>query len=186
PLSLCSPQGNTFTADPGTGRNPAANPYFPLTSALEGTLVGTDADGTTHGLHNSLAGYEFFYGRSIKTRVVEEFEWHDDNANGVRDSGELAIEDAFNYFAQAANGSVCYFGEFVNNYDEKGILIPDDHHGSWRADLFPPTPPFPPLPADCTDPGPNAPGINMPANPKTGMHYQQESAPCVAHDVAQI
>ena len=63
-------------------------------------------------------------------------------------------------------GTVCYFGEAVDIY-ENGAIV--SHEGAWRAD----------------DPG-NAPGIFMPADPQEGMTFQQENAPGVAMDEATI
>src|ERR1051325_9819045 len=75
-LPLC-PQGVSFTATPGTN----ANPYWPLTSALEGTFVGPDSDGTIHGLQIKLGGFEKV--GSVRTRVVEELEWHEVDGDGL-------------------------------------------------------------------------------------------------------
>ena len=168
-LPLC-PKGVSFTATPGTN----ANPYFPLNSALEGTFVGPDSDGTTHGLQMTLGGFERV--GSVRTRVVEELEWQEITVDGVRDAAtEPLIEDSFNYFAQSlADTTVCYFGERVDSYKD-GVL--DNHNGSWRADnkpLF-----------NCIGDQPNQPGIQMPAKFQQGARYQQESADC-AKDVAQI
>jgi hypothetical protein len=38
--------------------------------------------------------------RRVATRVVEETEWADANANGVIDSDEDLIERSLNYYAQ--------------------------------------------------------------------------------------
>ena len=169
PLSLCSPSLR-FSASPAQ-----PNAYFPLNSSLEGVLVGPDS-GAIHGLEITLAGNRVVAG--VTTRIVREFEWRDDNANGTQDGSEPTVEDSDNYFAQTSAGTVCYFGESVKHYDESGNFLPDDNSGSWLAGENPPP--------DCADPGPNQPGIWMPAGPKSGMHFQQESAPCVALDVAQI
>jgi hypothetical protein len=102
----------------------------------------------------------------VSTRVVEELEWEDDDADGVVDRGEFVIERSLNYYAQTQDGTVCYFGEAVDIFNEDGTV---SHEGAWRAD----------------DPG-NAPGIFMPADPAVGMTFQQESAPGVAEDEATI
>jgi hypothetical protein len=83
-----------------------------------------------------------------------------------RGSSRVSIEVSTNFFAQTQDGTVCYFGEQVDIY-ENGVVV--SHEGSWRAD----------------DPG-NAPGIFMPAEPQVGMTYQQEVAPGVAEDEATI
>jgi hypothetical protein len=102
----------------------------------------------------------------VSSRVVEEVEWADANANGVIDSDEDLIEVSRNYFAQTEEGTVCYLGEEVDIY-ENGVIV--SHEGSWRADE-----------------NGNAPGIFMPAEPQPGMTFQQELAPGVAEDQATI
>jgi hypothetical protein len=92
----------------------------------------------------------------VTTRVIEEREWED---------GEL-LEISWNYFAQAAAGTICYFGEDVDIYEGEEEII---HEGAWCADA----------------PG-NAPGIFMPADPRPGMKYPMELAPGVAEDAGQI
>lgn len=70
-----------------------------------------------------------------------------------------------NFFVQTSDGTVCYYGEAVDIFQGGQV----SHEGSWRGD----------------DPG-NAPGIIMPANPKSGMKFQFESAPGVAEDQGMI
>ena len=159
-LSLCAPDRNTFTST-------VTNPYFPLPAGQQWVYQGKD-QGETIGLQITVLGEKKFYpGRnSVTTRVVEELEWVDANANGVVDEDEELIEISRNYFAQTQDGTVCYFGEDVDIYED-GVVV--SHEGAWRAD----------------DPG-NAPGIIMPADPQVGMTYQQEVAPGVAEDRATI
>lgn len=92
----------------------------------------------------------------VTTRVLEEREWID---------GELS-EVARNFFAEASDGTVCYFGEAVDFY-ENGEIV--SHEGTWRADA----------------PG-NRPGIIMPADPEPGITFQMEGAPGVAEDEGTI
>jgi hypothetical protein len=114
-----------------------------------------------------------FYGAAndgiptVTTIVVRETEWVDKNADGVIDPKERLIEVSDNYFAQTAEGTVCYFGEDVQIY--KSGKFRGDTSGSWRAD----------------DPG-NAPGIFMAANPTEGQSWQTEFAPDVAMDTAEV
>jgi hypothetical protein len=103
---------------------------------------------------------------AITTVVVEEVERFDLNANGVIDPGEPLIEVSRNYFAQTQDGTVCYFGEHVDIYED-GVIVTNE--GSWRAD----------------EPG-NQPGIFMPASPQGGQNFQQEVAPGIAEDQATI
>ena len=88
------------------------------------------------------------------------------DGDGVVDDEEFVIEISRNYYAQTEQGTVCYFGEDVDIFNEDGTLT---HEGAWRAD----------------DPG-NAPGIFMPAEPEVGMTFAQESAPGIAEDEATI
>jgi hypothetical protein len=90
-------------------------------------------------------------------------------------STENLVEISRNYYAQTATGTqpgtVCYFGEDTDIYDGLGN---DSSHivsnsGSWSV----------------ADPN-NQPGIFMPAAPKSGQHYFEESAPPIALDQASI
>jgi hypothetical protein len=161
PLSLCAPATNTFSTD-------VTNPFFPLSPNQQWVLVGKEGpDGL--GLRITvLNNTETFYkGRNrIDTLRVEEKEWEDTDGDGVIDEEEFIIETSTNYFAQTQDGTVCYFGEYVNIFQPDAAVT---HEGSWRAD----------------DPG-NAPGIFMPANPQEGMTFQQESARGIAEDRATI
>jgi len=65
-------------------------------------------------------------------------------------------EVAIDYFAQADDGSVWYFGENVDNY-EAGVVA--DHDGSWLAGRDGP------------------PGMIMPGQPKAGDVYRSENIP---------
>ena len=81
------------------------------------------------------------------------------------EDGEL-IEISYNFIAQAEDGTVCYFGEDVDIY-ENDVVVSND--GAWRA-------------------GVNGalPGILMPGNPQVGDAYFQESAPGVAEDMGSV
>src|SRR3989338_2404211 len=91
----------------------------------------------------------------ITTRVIEEREWK---------NGSI-IEISRNFFVQASDGTVCYYGEDVDKYSNGQII---GHPCAWRAGV-----------------GPNKPGIIMPAHPAVGQKYQQEIAPGVAMDKAE-
>ncbi len=92
----------------------------------------------------------------IETRVVEERETQ---------NGEL-IEVSRNFFAAAPDGTVCYFGEDVDIY-EGGEIV--SHEGAWRAGE-----------------ASAMPGIIMPGQPALGQSYDQERAPGVAQDRAEV
>jgi hypothetical protein len=160
-LALCAPRQNTFTLE-------IDNTYFPLEVGQVWVYQGNE-QGQTIGLRITvLSETEDFYSgrRTVTTRVVEELEWEDANANGLVDADETLIEISRNFYAQTQDGTVCYFGEDVDIY-EGGVVV--SHEGAWRAD----------------DRG-NAPGIFMPADPQPGMTYQQEVAPGIAEDTATV
>ena len=79
---------------------------------------------------------------------------------------DVLVETTRNYFAQAPDGTVCYFGEDADIY-ENGMVV--SHEGSWRAGE-----------------GGNLPGIVMPGKPEVGMIFQQEFATGIAEDQSEI
>jgi hypothetical protein len=79
----------------------------------------------------------------------------------------VLIEETFDWFAQDVEGNVWYFGEDTKELDESGNVISTE--GSWEAGV------------DGAEPG-----IIMLADPKKGDKYQQENAPDVAEDMAQV
>lgn len=93
----------------------------------------------------------------IETRVIKEREVH---------NGEL-VEVSRNYFAMCKrNNSVFYFGEDTDLY-QNGMIV--SHEGSWRAGVN----------------GAQG-GLVMPGIILLGAKYQQEVAPPVAMDRAEI
>jgi hypothetical protein len=93
----------------------------------------------------------------VETRIVEERETND---------GQL-VEVSLNYFAiSRRTGNVYYFGEDVDMYKGGKIV---SHEGSWLSGVD----------------GARF-GLMMPAVPLLGARYQQEVAPKVALDRAEI
>ena len=110
-LARCAPSQGGFTLV-------STNPYFPLDVGRQLILTGEE-DGESVVLQvtvldrtRTIAG--------VTTRVVEEREFHD---------GELA-EVSWNYHVQAADGTICYYGEDEDAYEDGGI----SHEGTWCAD----------------------------------------------------
>ncbi|HKZ89730.1 MAG TPA: hypothetical protein VJ300_05675 [Thermoplasmata archaeon] len=160
-IALCAPDRNRFTLDIG-------NEFLPLQLGRQWSFVGED-EGITVGLQIDVLDETktLFNGRAkVTTRVVQETEWEDADGDGVVGVGESLIEVSLNYFAQTQDGTVCYFGEDVDIYEDGQVV---SHEGAWRAD----------------EPG-NAPGIFMPASPMEGMSFAQEVAPGIAEDEATI
>jgi len=170
-ISLCSPQDHAFTLNIDNG-------FLPLAGATW-TLVGPDVDGV-HGLlvsdlHQTRSFTQAGWGHTVSTEVIEEREWLD-NGDGIwNPATENLLEVSRNFYAQTATGTqpgtVCYFGEDVDIYDGAGNTDShiSAHTGAWNAG----------------DPA-NQPGIFMPAAPKSGQHYYEESAAPIATDQASI
>jgi hypothetical protein len=92
------------------------------------------------------------------------------------ENGEL-IEISDNYFAQADDGTVYYFGEVVDNY-ENGVIV--DHGGSWLVG-------GPSLPSDPGDAGNDTdPTVFMPANPEVGDIFKPEDLAGVVDETAEV
>ncbi|MGH7556539.1 MAG: hypothetical protein ACREMD_01900 [Gemmatimonadota bacterium] len=138
-LSVCAPSAGGFSLE-------ATNPYFPMRVGSEWVLEG----GGERAVITVLDETEMVGG--VTTRVIEEREFED---------GDL-VEVSRNFFAQASGGTVCYFGEDVDNYEDGEIV---SHESEWRADA----------------PG-SRPGIIMPADPRPGMRFQMEVAPEAADE----
>jgi hypothetical protein len=94
----------------------------------------------------------------VKTRILEERET----------KGGKLEEVSRNYFAfDKATGDIYYFGEDVDMYDTSGQV--KSHEGSWLSGVD----------------GAKF-GLMMPGKPRVGDRYQQEIAPGVAMDRAEI
>ena len=160
-LALCDPRQHTFTTN-------ITNQFFPLPLRQQWVYFGVE-QGEPIGLQITVLNQteRFKFGRAtVTTLVVEELEWIDANRNHIVDAGEELLEVSRNFYAQTEQGTVCYFGETVDIY-ENGVIV--SHEGAWRADAKG-----------------NKPGIFMPANPQKDMTFQQEFAPGVAMDEATI
>ena len=129
------------------------NPFFPLAVGQLRVYEG-EGDGALIRLEIRVLDETENVG-GVTTRVLEEKESEDDEV----------IEISRNYFAQAPDGTVCYFGEAVDIY-EGGLVA--SHDGAWRAE------------------GGNRAGIIMPPAPAVGMIFEQEVAPGIAQDMAEV
>lgn len=143
---VCSPSSGGFTTV-------STNPYFPMAVGDQWSYEGEEDGEEVSLLITVLNRMRLIDG--VTTRVIEEREWLDD----------VLLEISWNYFAQAEDGTICYFGEDVDIYEDGGIV----HDGAWCAD----------------DPG-SAPGIFMPADPQPGQTFQMELAPGIAEDQGKI
>jgi hypothetical protein len=145
--SVCDPAREDFTLA-------STNPWFPIDVGRVWEYEGEE-DGETVELRITVLD-ETETVAGVTTRVIEEREWID---------GAL-VEVSRNFFAATEEGTVCYFGEDVDIYED-GVVV--SHEGAWRAD----------------EPG-NAPGIIMPAEPWPGVRFQMELAPGIAEDEGRV
>ncbi len=130
------------------------NDFLPLPVGTAMVLEGMD-DGEVIRVEITVPGDTALVA-GVQTLVMIETEYED---------GEL-VEISRNFVAQAADGTVCYFGEDVDDYEDGNIVA---HEGAWRAG----------------ENGYQA-GILMPADPQVGDAYYQEYAPDVAEDMGEI
>ena len=151
PASLCDPASATFSLD-------STNEYYPLTPGLEVILEGEE-DGELIRVERVVLDDTMMLtvdGVTVETHVLEATEYVD---------GEI-YEVARNFYVEASDGTVCYFGEDVDFY-EGGVVV--NNEGSWRAGV-----------------DGALPGIIMAASPAVGDAYLQENAPEIAQDQGRV
>jgi len=162
-LAAC---GGGDTQQPSPTSNPADfqvtvdNRLYPLPASSQQVYEGEERDPDT--------------GNTIKTRVESRVLPKTDRVAGVEvtvvedkefKNGEL-VESTLDYFAQHRDGTVYYFGEQVDEYEDGKVV---GHEGQWLAGE-----------------GKNQPGIFMPAHVTLGQTFEQEKAPGVAEDTSTI
>ncbi|MCB9531774.1 MAG: hypothetical protein H6700_08420 [Myxococcales bacterium] len=148
-VSLCDPATASFTLA-------STNQYYPLIPGLRVVLEGIDHEtGDTERVVRTVLA---------ETRTVAGVEVHV-LRHETYTNGELE-ELATNFYVEATDGTVCYFGEDVEWY-EGGQQV--DTAGSWRAGV-----------------DGAAPGVIMPAAPSADNRYLQENAPGIALDMGRV
>jgi hypothetical protein len=147
-IEVCDPEAGPFSLVIDNG-------FFPVVVGSETVLEGEDDEGVVIRVETTVPD-ETEVVAGVTTRVLVETEFED---------GEI-VEISRNFMAQAPDGSVCYFGEEVDIFEDGEIV---SHDGAWRAG----------------EDG-NLPGIIMPGEPEVGMIFQQEFAPGIAEDQAEI
>ncbi|MCI0747297.1 MAG: hypothetical protein L0Y58_17975 [Verrucomicrobia subdivision 3 bacterium] len=146
-----------------------SNPYHPFSPG--GVKVFTGHEGGTREIAAHLYLTETrmfkFDGQKVECRILREIAIED---------GEL-VEVSDNYFAQADDGTVYYFGEVVDDY-EGGMVV--SHEGSWLVG-------GPTLRSDPADAG-NAPSpaVFMPANPEAGDIFKPEDLFPLVDETAEV
>lgn len=148
-LALAPPGDRIDTVAP-VFSNPTAidNPLFPISAIESGLLLGT-VDGLRLRVEVSLLpGTRTieWNGQPVEVLVSQYIAYLD---------GRI-LEVALDWYAQADDGSVWYFGEDVFNYED-GVVA--DTHGTWMAGRDGPA------------------GMIMPANPQVGDVYRPENIP---------
>jgi hypothetical protein len=142
--------GNAVDTERPTFSNPTqvTNPLFPTSETAQVIQLGTEG-GTALRVEVTLLP---------STRTIE---WDGDQVEVVEalyvayGDGRL-LEVTLDFFAQADDGSVWYFGEEVDNYEGGAV---SDHGGAWLAGRDGP------------------PGMIMPADPQVGDVFRPENIP---------
>jgi hypothetical protein len=163
--------GATVPVGTPTFSNPLTinNTYHPFQVGGVKVFQGADGRAKTVGVHIYLPDIRSFNwnGTTVQCRVLREIAFED---------GQL-LEISDNYFAQADDGTVYYFGEVVDNYDS-GVVVNND--GSWLVG-------GPTLPGDPATSG-NAPNptVFMPANPEVGDVFKPEDLFPLVDETAEV
>jgi hypothetical protein len=139
-----------LTAPPFSDPTTVTNPLFPISDLRSAVLAGR-IDGEPFHTETTLLPYtrtiEWVPGRSVETLVSQYVAFLDGRIQEV----------ALDYYAQADDGSVWYFGEDVNDYNERGLVA--FQTDSWLA-------------------GPDGPpAMIMPGDPKVGDAFRTENIP---------
>ncbi len=132
------------------------NPYFPLEPGTAYFYEGTEGSNVVEVTHKTK--------KILGVRCTEV-------RDRAYDEDGLLVEDTLDWYAQDRDGNVWYFGEDTIEYlrDDDGNVIGTSTAGTWRA-------------------GKDGalPGFIMLADPQAGDQYQQEVAPGVAEDMAEV
>jgi hypothetical protein len=145
------------------------NAYHPFQPGGVKVFQGSDGRTKMVGLHLYLLETRSFNwnGTMVACRVLREIAFED---------GAL-VEISDNYFAQADDGTVYYFGEVVDNYED-GVVANND--GSWLVG-GPTLPSDPPTTANDSNPT-----VFMPANPEVGDMFKPEDLVPIVDETAQV
>lgn len=140
--------------DPGKFTTSITNPYFPLKPGHTLVYDGTRDGKPQHTEMQVTSETRMIMG--VKCVVIRDV---------VTSSGAL-VEKTTDWYAQATNGAVWYFGEATAEYVNGAV---SNTNGSWEGGV------------DGAQPG-----IIMEAAPKAGDVYKQEFRPAIAEDRAKI
>ena len=139
-----------LVAPPFSDPTHVTNPLFPI-SELRSTVLAGRIDGKPFHTETTLLPYtrmiEWPPGHSVETLVSQYTAFLDGRIQEV----------ALDYYAQADDGSVWYFGEDVNDYNPRGLVAYQTD--SWLAGQDGP------------------PAMIMPGDPKVGQVFRTENIP---------
>jgi len=133
------------------------NEFMPFEPGAMKLYVGRSTDGFLAVADLYLTETRSFelQGKEVECAILQETEFV---------AGAL-VEISRNFFAQANDGTVFYFGELVDNYEDGKIV---DHDGSWLVGG----------PTDPSDPPgtvkAQVPAVFMPPDPQTGDSWKPE------------
>lgn len=134
------------------------NPYLPLSALRRDVLEGNEGGKKVRVERTMKAGTREFEidGKKVATRIMEDREF----VNGKLE------EVTLDYFAQADDDTVYYFGEDVNMYRNGKVV---GHEGAWMTGEH------------------NAkPGVLLPGKPKLGDKFQSEAVPGIAEESDEV
>jgi hypothetical protein len=155
----CAPESKRVDlADPAFSHpTDITNPLFPTGTLTQVIQLGDEEGKPARVEATLLPGTKVidWNGKKVET-VVRQF---------IAYADRRIVEVALDYFAQADDGSVWYFGEDVFNYDE-GVVA--DQEGTWLAGKDGPA------------------GMIMPAKPKAGDVYRPENIPGLVFEEVTI
>jgi hypothetical protein len=159
PVALATPPALAQPFPAFTNPTNITNPFYPVSNTKHSITLGVD-DGDAYRSEVVLLPTTrtiAWAGGVTQARVSQYSAYR---------NGDL-IEVAYDFFAQADNGDLYYFGEDVFNYED-GVVV--DNHGTWLAGQ---------------DGAP--PGLIMPANPVVGqVFYPENFAPLVWEEATVV
>jgi hypothetical protein len=159
PTAAATSAAQTATDSPRfTHPTEITNPFYPISLTGLAISIGMEEGKPARNEVTLLPDTKMiaWNGQQVEARV-NQFVAHSD--------GKL-VEVAYDYFAQADDGSVYYLGEDVSNYED-GKLV--DHEGSWLTGK---------------DGAPAA--LIMPAHPAVGQIFNPENLPGVVYETDEI
>jgi hypothetical protein len=167
-LSMTAEAANPVTPPVFSNPTTFTNPYMPFVPGAVKVLTGRDGRTrlTVVDLYLTQTRQFTFGGETVTCRGLQETEFED---------GEVA-EISVNWFAQADDGSVWYFGETVDDYED-GVVT--GHGGSWLVGG----------PGAGDPPGTmtvSTPGSFMPGNPEVGDEVVPEDLPDGSKEIGTI